>query len=452
MLDKLTQLTGSVSALLWGNPLTLAILLGTGVYLTVRLRAIQVRGFRSGVRLLGRGLGGEGDEGEVSLFQALSTVLSATVGTGNIAGVATAITLGGPGALFWMWVTAVVGMATKFTECALALRYREIRPGGEAAGGPMFTLANGLGMRRTGMAFAAAAMVASFGIGNMVQANSVVEGLVFAWPEAGGLRWLIGIGMAAAVAAVILGGVRRIAAVASMLVPVMAGVYLLAAVAVLAGHAEFIPAALGRIFELALNPAAAGAAALGEAIRWGVARGLFSNEAGLGSSPMAFAATRTSQPANAGLVAMLGPFVDTLVICTLTGLVIVTTQLARPDMPGDLTSTALTAFAFGSVLGHAGTLIVGLGLALFAYSTMIAWSYYGDRCALFLFGGGAVVPYRIVFTLLVVVGATVPLQLVWNIADIMNLLMAIPNLLALVLLAGVARQLAADVLGGRGAS
>jgi len=452
MLDKLTQLTGSVSALLWGNPLTLAILLGTGVYLTVRLRAIQVRGFRSGVRLLGRGLGGEGDEGEVSPFQALSTVLSATVGTGNIAGVATAITLGGPGALFWMWVTAVVGMATKFTECALALRYREIRPGGEAAGGPMFTLANGLGMRRTGMAFAAAAMVASFGIGNMVQANSVVEGLVFAWPEAGGLRWLIGIGMAAAVAAVILGGVRRIAAVASMLVPVMAGVYLLAAVAVLAGHAEFIPAALGRIFELALNPAAAGAAALGEAIRWGVARGLFSNEAGLGSSPMAFAATRTSQPANAGLVAMLGPFVDTLVICTLTGLVIVTTQLARPDMPGDLTSTALTAFAFGSVLGHAGTLIVGLGLALFAYSTMIAWSYYGDRCALFLFGGGAVVPYRIVFTLLVVVGATVPLQLVWNIADIMNLLMAIPNLLALVLLAGVARQLAADVLGGRGAS
>jgi len=452
MIEWLTEWSGRLAGALWSSPLTLALLLGTGAYLTVRLSAIQVRGFAHAVALARGRHGGIGDAGEVSQFQALATVLSATVGTGNIAGVATALSLGGPGALLWMWVTAALGMATKFTECTLALRFREIDPNGVVAGGPMYTLAHGLGMRRTGAAFAVFALVASFGIGNMVQANSVVDGLAYVWPGFDRHRLLAGVVMAAAVALVVLGGVRRIARVATALVPFMALLYIGAALIVLIGRLDAIPAALALVFEHALNPWAVGGAAVGEAIRWGVARGLFSNEAGLGSSPMAFAATRTSEPVRAGLVAMLGPFVDTLVICTLTGLVIVTTQLARPDMPGDLTSTALTAFAFGSVLGHAGTLIVGLGLALFAYSTMIAWSYYGDRCALFLFGGGAVVPYRIVFTLLVVVGATVPLQLVWNIADIMNLLMAIPNLLALVLLAGVARQLAADVLGGRGAS
>ncbi len=446
MLEQLTEFSGRVSSLLWGNPLTLGILLGTGVYLSFRLAFLQVRGFRAALRQLRRGLAEPGEAGEVSPFQALSTVLSATVGTGNIAGVATAITLGGPGALFWMWVTAVFGMATKFTECTLAVRFRHIAADGEVSGGPMYTLANGLGMRRTGMAFAAAAMIASFGIGNMVQANSVVDGLVFVWPAAAHWRWLIGVAMAGAVAAVILGGVRRIAGVASVLVPLMAGLYVIAACIVLMVNASLVPAALWQVLDSAVNPAAVGGAAIGEAIRWGVARGLFSNEAGLGSSPMAFAATRVGTPARAGLVAMLGPFVDTLVICSLTGLVIITAQMSVAGVPADLVGTALTAFAFSTVLGHAGSLVVGTGLSLFAYSTMIAWSYYGDRCAMFLFGPRAVLPYRLLFTALVVVGATVPLHLVWNIADIMNLLMAIPNLIGVLLLAGLAARLADNVL------
>jgi AGCS family alanine or glycine:cation symporter len=444
-IQQLTDWSGQLSGLLWGNPLTLFILLGTGLYLTIRMGLIQVRGFTHATALISGKYNRREDIGEVTHFQALSTALSATIGTGNIAGVATAITLGGPGALFWMWVTAFLGMATKFTECTLALKFREVSPDGKIAGGPMYTLLNGLNMKRTAALFAVFTLIASFGIGNMVQANSVMDGLGYVFPELGEYKWLGGVILATLVGMVILGGVRRIAHVASAIVPFMAITYISAALLVLFYHASEIPAAFALVLDMALNPWSVGGAAVGEAIRWGVARGLFSNEAGLGSSPMAHAAARTGEPVREGLVAMLEPFIDTLVICTLTGLVIVVTG-AWEESSESLTGAALTAHAFNGALGVSGELVVGVGLALFAYSTIIAWSYYGDRSAHFLFGESAVLPYRIIYTLLVIVGAAVPLQLVWNMADITNILMALPNLIGLVLLAGLVKRLKNEYL------
>jgi AGCS family alanine or glycine:cation symporter len=443
LIAELTRLSGTLSDLLWKNPLTLLVLLGTGVYLSVRMRFVQFWGLRHALHLVMGRYSSHKDVGEVSHFQALSTALSATVGVGNIAGVATAIAFGGPGALFWMWVTAALGMCTKFTEVTLALKFREVDARGEIAGGPMYTLAHGLKMRRTAAAFAAFALVASFGIGNMVQANSVVDGLAYLAPEIKDHSWFVGLVMATLVGLVILGGVRRIARVASLLVPFMAIFYLVSALIVIVDHAHAVPAALVTILNHALNPWAVGGAAVGEAIRWGVARGLFSNEAGLGSAPMAHAAARTNEPVREGLVALMEPFIDTLVICTLTGLVIVVTGAYATRAP-DLAGAALTAYAFGHTLGTSGAWVVGLGLVLFAFSTIISWSYYGDRAAKFLFGARAVMPYRVVYTLLVVFGAAVPLPLVWNIADIMNLLMALPNLFSLIWLAGLVRKLLDD--------
>lgn len=440
LIAQLITWTGQLSGLIWGNYVTLITLVGTGLYLTLRMGFIQLKGFRHSVELINGKYSDPAHQGEVSHFQALSTALSATIGTGNIAGVATAITLGGPGALFWMWITAFLGMATKFTECTLALKFREVDPEGKISGGPMYTLLYGLKMRRTATLFASFALIASFGIGNMVQANSVVDGLNYLWPHLKEDSWMVGTTLAVMVGLVILGGVQRIAKVASTIVPFMAILYISAALIVLFNYIEEIPAAFATIFNHALNPWSVGGAAVGEAIRWGVARGLFSNEAGLGSSPMAHAAARTNEPVREGLVAMMEPFIDTIVICTMTGLVIVVTG-AYINAPNDAVGAALTAFAFSQSLDNAGAIVVGISLSLFAFSTIIAWSYYGDRSAHFLFGKKAVVPYRIVFTLLVVFGATVPLPLVWNIADIGNILMALPNLLALILLAGLVKRL-----------
>jgi AGCS family alanine or glycine:cation symporter len=445
MLAQLTAWTGELAGLLWGNYLTLIVLVGTGLYLTLRMGFIQLKGFRHSAELIGGKYSDPSHQGEVSHFQALATALSATVGTGNIAGVATAISLGGPGALFWMWVTAFVGMATKFSECTLALKFREVDPDGKVSGGPMYTLLHGLRMRRTAMAFASFALIASFGIGNMVQANSVVDGLSYLWPQMKEDGWLVGTVLAVLVGLVILGGVQRIARVAGTIVPFMAVLYISAALIVLFNHIEAIPAAFTTILNHALNPWSVGGAAVGEAIRWGVARGLFSNEAGLGSSPMAHAAARTNEPVREGLVAMMEPFIDTIVICTMTGLVIVVTG-AYSNAPEGAVGAALTAHAFSQSLGDGGAMVVGIGLALFAFSTIIAWSYYGDRSARFLFGERAVMPYRVVFTVLVVFGAAVPLNLVWNIADITNILMALPNLLALILLAGLVKRLKDEYL------
>ncbi len=447
LIASLTSWTGELAGLLWGNSLTLALLLGMGLYLTLRLGFVQIRGFKHALQLVTGRYSKTSDTGQISHFQALSTALSATVGTGNIAGVATAITLGGPGALFWMWITAFFGMATKFAECTLALKFRQVGADGVVAGGPMYTLLNGLKMKRTAMLFASFALIASFGIGNMVQANSVVDGLTYLFPGLRELAWLVGLVLAVLVALVILGGVTRIAHVASTIVPVMAVVYISAALFVLFNHAADIPDALSTIFRHALNPWAVGGAAVGEAIRWGVARGLFSNEAGLGSSPMAHAAARTNEPVREGLVAMLEPFIDTLVICTMTGLVIIVTGAYSLDRE-DLVGAALTAHAFNTSMGTTGAAVVGISLSLFAFSTIIAWSYYGDRSAHFLFGERAVLPYRLIYCLLVLIGAAVPLNLVWNIADITNILMALPNLLSLLLLAGLAQRLKKTYFAG----
>ncbi len=439
-LHNLTEITGKIAGYAWGVP-SIVLLVGTGIYLTVRLRMVQIRGLKHAFELISGRYDRKADPGEISHFQALSAALSATIGTGNIAGVATAIAFGGPGAVFWMWVTALVGMATKYTSCSLALKYREIHPSGEVSGGPMYTLKNGLSMKWLGTAFSAFTLIASFGIGNMVQANSVVDGLRFIFPGAERYRLLFGIIIAIAVGLVIIGGIKRIARVASRIVPFMAITYCGAALVILLINIDKIPSALYTIFNHALNPLAVGGGAIGAAIRYGVARGVFSNESGLGSAPMAHAAAKTTEPVREGLVAMVGPFIDTILICTMTALVIVISGAWGDARPESLQGAALSAYAFKEFLGSFGSWVVGFGLVFFAYSTIIAWSYYGDRSAEFLFGEAAVMPYRIVYTLLVIIGAYVPLKLVWNFADIANIFMAVPNLVSLILLAGMVKEM-----------
>ena len=448
-LDSLTEWTGMIAGLAWGIP-SIILLVGTGLYLTLRLRLIQLRGFKHAFQLITGKYDKSTDPGEVTHFQALSTALSATVGTGNIAGVATAIALGGPGAVFWMWITAVVGMASKFTSCTLAVKYRHVHNDGSISGGPMYTLANALNLKWLGVLFAVFALIASFGIGNMVQANSVVGGLAYIIPAAAEYKLTIGVIMAMMVGLVIIGGIKRIAKVASRIVPFMAVLYCGAALIILMMNIEKIPDALFTIINLALNPYAAGGGAIGAAIQYGVARGVFSNEAGLGSAPMAHAAARTTEPVREGLVAMLGPFIDTIVICSMTALVIVIMGTWGEGRPADLTGAALSAHAFELALGTFGAWIVGFGLMFFAFSTILAWSYYGDRSAEFLFGARAVLPYRIIYTVLVVVGAYIPLNLVWNFADIANILMALPNLISMILLGGLVKKMADDYFSRSG--
>jgi len=443
LIANLTELTGTIAGYAWGIP-SIVLLVGTGLYLSIRLRGIQFRGFRHATNLVQGKYDKVEDPGEVTHFQALSTALSATIGTGNIAGVATAITLGGPGAVFWMWVTALVGMASKYASCTLALKYRYLHPNGEVSGGPMYTLRDGLGMPKLGAAFAVFTLIASFGIGNMVQANSVVDGIGFIIPDLAEYKTTLGVIMGIAVGMVIIGGIKRIAKVASRIVPFMAVAYIIASLTILLVNFSAIPEALWTIINHALNPWAAGGGAVGAAIQYGVARGVFSNESGLGSAPMAHAAARTSEPVREGLVAMLGPFIDTLIICTMTALVIIIVGAWGDTRPEELTGAALSAYAFSQALGDVGGWVVGFGLMFFAYSTIIAWSYYGDRSAEYLFGEKAVLPYRIIYIVLVVVGASVPLQLVWNFADIANIFMAAPNLISLILLAGVVKKASDD--------
>lgn len=437
---NLTETTGNIAGALWGLP-AIVLLVGTGLYLTIRLSFIQFRGFKHGLDLVRGKYDKPDDAGEISHFQALSTALSATVGTGNIAGVATAIALGGPGAVFWMWITALVGMASKFTSCTLAVKFRVVHEDGSISGGPMYTLARALNLKWLGVLFAIFTLIASFGIGNMVQANSVVDGLRYINPEIANYRIELGIALAVLVGLVIIGGIKRIAKVASIIVPFMAVIYCGAALTILALNVTEIPSAFFTIINLAINPEAAGGGAIGAAIQYGVARGVFSNEAGLGSAAIAHASAKTNEPVREGLVAMLGPFIDTIIICTMTALVIVIMGAWGDARPDEYTGAALSAYAFEQGLGQFGAWIVGFGLMFFALSTIIAWSYYGDRSAEFLFGKRAIMPYRIIYTILIVVGASIPLNLVWNIADITNILMAAPNLISLILLVGLVKKL-----------
>jgi len=447
-LAQLTEMTNHLVSYAWGLP-SVILLVGTGLYLSFGLRFIQIKGFLQAFRFLSSKDSKAGDQGEITPFKALCTGLSATVGAGNIAGVATAIVLGGPGAMFWMWLTAVVGMATRFATVTLALRYRQIGPEGQMCGGPMYTLKYGLNRPILAACYAALTLIASFGIGNMVQANSVLGGLTYLVPHAADLSVYIGIVMALFVGLVIIGGVQRIAQVATVLVPFMILFYVGASLLVIIANWTVIPAAFATIFSLALDPTVAGAGAIGTAVQYGVSRGVFSNEAGLGAAAIAHSATKTHQPVQQGLVAMLGPFIDTIIICSLTGLVIIISGAWGDNLPKDFNGAALSVYAFNAGLAPFnldawGAWIVGIGLVFFAFSTILSWSYYGDRCALFLFGKKAVLPYRLAYVVAVVIGTSIPLQLVWNLADIANILMAIPNLLSLILLTRVIKQMTQD--------
>jgi AGCS family alanine or glycine:cation symporter len=422
-----------VNAWAWGVPMQV-LLLGTGIFLTLGLGLLTWRKLGFAFRLLLGGFKGQG-EGDIPPFRALMTSLSATIGTGNIAGVATAMTLGGPGALFWMWLTALFGMAMKYAEAVLAVRYREQDDLGGFSGGPMYYIRNGLGPRFAILsgAFALFGAMAGFGLANTVQSNSVAQVLGDQFE----VHWLTtGLLLMVIVGAVILGGIQRIAATASAVVPVMAIAYVAMSTLVIALHIEQVPEALATIIDSAFNGASAAGgfagASVWAAIRFGVARGIFSNEAGLGSAPIAHAAARTNEPVEQGLIAMLGTFIDTLVVCTMTGLVIMLTGVLESGISG----ASLTASAFGSAI-PGGELVVTVGVVLFATTTMIGWSFYGERCVVYLFGTRGIIPFRVLWVLAIPVGAATDLGLIWLIADTLNAFMAIPNLIALLLLSPV---------------
>ncbi len=421
---------GRISAFLWSEYFLIPMLAGVGIYLTLALRGFSWRSLGAAFRLLWQGRrSDELDGGEISPFNALMTALAATVGTGNIAGVAAAIHFGGPGAVFWMWVIAAFGMATKYAEAVLAVRYREVDELGNHVGGPMYYIRNGLGERWRWLAgaFALFGMLAAFGIGNMVQSNSVADVLDshFGIPHLA-----TGIGAALLTALVIIGGIQRIAQVAGAVVPFMAVGYIVLSLLVIALNLDQVPKALGVILDHAFAPGSGVGVGIWVAMRWGFARGCFSNEAGLGSAAIAHAAARTQSPVEQGMVAMLGTFIDTLCICTATALVIMTTGAWEGPEEG----AALTANAFGLGVGAFGPTLVGLALAVFAFTTIIGWSYYGERCAEYLLGARAISPYRVLWVAAVLIGAVVKLEVVWALADIANALMAMPNLIALVLL------------------
>lgn len=437
-----------ISDFVWGPPL-LVLLFGTHLFLTVRLRFVQ-RYLGRAIRLsFSRAHEGEGD---VSHFGALTTALAATIGTGNIVGVATAVGAGGPGAVLWMWLTGVFGISTKYAEAVLAVKYRVRTPSGAMAGGPMYALERGLGLRWLGLVFAGFTAVAAFGIGCMVQANSIAA---MAQETFRVSPWWTGAVLTALTAVVILGGIRSIAGVCERLVPLMAVFYVLGCLTLLALRWETLPASLGQIVRGAFTGQAALGGFLGagvkEAVRFGIARGLFSNESGLGSAPIVAAAAQTRNPVRQALVSSTGTFWDTVVVCAMTGLVIVN----MGDWTRGLQGAALTKAAFAEI--HAlGPLVLTVGLLTFVFSTILGWSYYGEKAAEYLFGPRAVPPYRLAWVAAVMVGSVTSLQAVWSFADIANGLMAIPNLVSLLLLSGVVaeetrRHLWAGDLDGAGA-
>ena len=420
------------ASLMWG-PWLLILLLGVGFWLTFRLGGIQFRNLFYALRLaFSKERAGEGD---ISHFGALMTALAATVGMGNIAGVSTAVALGGPGAIFWMWMTGLVGMATKYSESFLAVKYRQVNEHGEISGGPMYYLEHGLGQKWLGMCFAIFGSLAAFGIGNMIQANTAATAVV---ESLGASKFSVGLILAVLTALVIIGGIKRISDVACIFVPFMVAIYFVGALIVILSHLSQLGVGIKLIFEHAFTGTAATGgfigASLAQTIRYGVARGLFSNESGMGSAPIAAAAAKTNQPAKQALVSMSGTFLDTLVICSLTALALASTGVW---VSGE-TGVALTMQAFSEGLpGKWGAFIVTLSAVTFAFSSILAWEYYGEKCFEYFFGDKWVHLYRYIWVLFVFVGSMVKLELVWNFSDAMNALMAVPNLIGLVLLSGV---------------
>lgn len=428
------EFLNAVDGFVWGPPL-MVLLIGTGILLTVRLGLLQVMKLPKALQLIftARNSG----SGDVSSFQALCTALAATVGTGNIVGVATAVKLGGPGALFWMWMAAFFGMATKYAEGVLAVKYRTVDDNGNASGGPMYYIEQGLGKKFKPLAVLFAifgVMTACLGSGTFTQVNAITSiiNLSFGIPVI-----YVAVLLTVLVAVVTIGGLQSIANVASKIVPFMAVLYIVSTVSVLVFYADQLPAAFKLVIDSAFNTTAATGGFAGAtimlAMRSGVARGIFSNEAGLGSAPIVAAAAKTKWPAEQGLVSMTGTFIDTIIICSMTGLCLIVSGVWN----GDLNGAAMTEAAFASAFPAVAKYMLTFGLTLFAFTTIIGWNYYGERCVEYLFGVKGIMPYRLLFIALVASGAFLKLEMIWIIADIVNGLMAIPNLIALIGLSGV---------------
>ncbi len=428
----MNSLFSEFARLMWG-PWLLLLLLGTGLWLSICLRGIQARKLVYAFRLtFSKERNGEGD---ISHFGSLMTALAATVGMGNIAGVSTAVALGGPGAIFWMWITGLVGMATKYTESFLAVKYRHVNKRGEISGGPMYYLENGLGQKWLGTCFAIFGALAAFGIGNMIQSNTTAKAL---HETLGTSNLLVGIVLAFLTGMVVVGGIKRIADVASYFVPMMVSIYFIGATIVILNNLPHLGSGIALIFEHAFTGSAATGgfvgATLSQTIRFGVARGLFSNESGMGSAPIAAAAAKTNHPGKQALVSMTGTFLDTLVVCSITALALSSSGVWVSGQTG----VALTIEAFSSGLpGNWGNIIVSLSAVTFGFSTILAWEYYGEKCFEYLFKEKWVVFYRYAWVLFVLMGALFELEVVWNFADAMNALMAIPNLIGLLLLSRI---------------
>jgi len=429
-MKSIENIIGILSGWVWGPPM-LVLLVGTGLYLTIILKGLQFRALPLAFKLIMQK--DHGHHGDISHFAALMTALAATVGIGNIVGVATAITLGGPGAVFWMWMTGLVGMATKYSEAVLAVKYREKGVHG-MRGGPMYYISKGAGLPWLGTLFAIFTACATFGIGNMTQANAAAKifEATFHIPTVA-----TGIVLTLLTGLVILGGIKSIGKFTSILVPFMIVGYVGASLVVLGLNAQEIPHAFGLIFGSAFSPSAAtggfAGATIAAAMRYGISRGVFSNESGLGSAPIAAAAARTHDPVTQALVSMTQTFIDTLVVCTMTALVILTAK----SWTMGVSASNLTSASMAETLGHTGSVIVAISTALFAYSTLIGWNYYGEKAVEYLFGEKSIRIYRVFFTVVVMIGATVSLEFVWNFSDLMNGMMAIPNLIGLLLLSKV---------------
>ena len=437
-METFAGLVGKLNEIVWGVPM-LALILGTGLFLMLGLRFFPLRNIGLAFSLLIKGRHAGAAAGDITPFNALMTSLSATIGTGNIAGVATAISIGGPGALFWMWCTALVGMATKYAEAVCAVHYREVDSEGHFSGGPMYYIKNGLGKnwQWLAVAFAVFGAIAGFGIGNTVQAHSVADALFTQFSVEPATSSLV---MAVLVALVILGGVKRISSVAGFLVPFMALAYLLIGLIIVALNLESLPSVIMLVVNSAFSTTAAeggfAGATVWMAIRFGVARGIFSNEAGMGSAPIAHAAAKTDNPVRQGTIAMLGTFIDTIVLCSVTGFVILLTGTWANGLGG----AGLSTQAFEQAIPYGG-LVVSIGLAVFAFTTILGWSYYCERCLVFLFGVKAILPFRLLWVVATYFGATFELNFIWLLADTLNAMMAIPNLIALILLSPVVFRL-----------
>lgn len=440
-MDALKNFFDTVGGWVWG-PAMLALLVGTGVLLTIMLKGLQFS-------MLGYALkqafmphrkkeDGSDHDGDISHFGALMTALSATIGTGNIAGVATAVVAGGPGAVFWMWITAIFGMATKYGEGVLAVKYRITNKKGEMSGGPMYYIERGLGSKWKWLAYAFALFgtIASFGIGSSVQSNSVAQAVHTSFHID---PLYTGIVLTILTAIVVLGGIRSIATASSLIVPIMAVLYVVGGIVVILMNLDLVGPALNMIFTDAFTGQAVAGGALGSVIRYGVARGVFSNEAGMGSAPIAAAAAKTDHPVRQALVSMTGTFLDTIIVCSITGIILVMGLLGAGGefVKPEITGAALTTTTFDRLLPGPGGWVVTIGLIFFAYSTILGWCYYGEKCAAYVFGDSFANVYRVIYVASVMIGTVASLDLVWLAADTFNGLMAIPNLIALIMLSGV---------------